>query len=99
MKPATPDFNSGNEIWFFIFGKQIQINFLSFSSRKLHKNYQMSGQMNSHICLMLGVYKRFHQTVKYGHHRNRNLQHLTNIEIKISMMASKAKIWFAKSWY
>jgi len=26
----------------------------------------MSGKINSHICLMLSVYKRFHQTVKYA---------------------------------
>jgi len=26
----------------------------------------MSSQINSHICLMLSVYKGFHQTVKYG---------------------------------
>src|SRR6218665_405624 len=45
---------------------KIQIYFFSFSSRKLHKNYQMSDQINSHICLMLSVYKNFHQTVKYG---------------------------------
>jgi len=37
-----------------------------FLSRKLHKNYQMSDKINSRICLLLNVYKSFHQTVKYG---------------------------------
>jgi len=32
-----------------------QIYFLSLSSRKLHKNYQMSDKINSHICLILRV--------------------------------------------
>jgi len=32
---------------------------LSFSSRKLHKSNQMSHKINSHICLMLSVYKMF----------------------------------------
>jgi len=31
------------------------IIFLSFSSRKLHKNYQMSDKIDSHIYLMLSV--------------------------------------------
>jgi len=40
---------------------------LSFSSRKLHKNYQiMSDKTNSHICLMLCVYKSFHQSNMAG---------------------------------
>jgi len=30
----------------------------------------MSGKINSHIRLMLSVYERFHQTVKYGWQRN-----------------------------
>jgi len=49
--------------------------------KKLHKNYQMSGKVNSHICLMLSVYKAFHQMVKYGHQRNQILQDLTEFEI------------------
>ena len=40
--------------------------YLSFSSRRLHKNYQMSDKINSHICLILSVYKSFHRTVKNG---------------------------------
>jgi len=31
-------------------------------------------QINSNICLMLSVYKSFHQTLKYGRQRNRILQ-------------------------
>jgi len=34
--------------------------FFSLLSRKLHKNYQMWDKINSHICLMLSVYKSFH---------------------------------------
>jgi len=35
------DFSFRNEIRFYIFGKRNWNNFLSFSSRMLHKNYQM----------------------------------------------------------
>ena len=52
--------------------KVIRIYFLSFSSGKLHKNYQALDKINSHICLMLSGYKSFHQTVKYGRQRNHN---------------------------
>jgi len=41
----------------------------------------MSDKINSHICLMLSVYKRFHQMVKYGWQRNHILQDLTGHEI------------------
>ena len=41
----------------------------------------MLGKINSHICLMLSVYKTFHQTVKYGHQRNKILQDLIGLEI------------------
>ena len=41
----------------------------------------MSDKINSHICLMLSVYKSFHQTVKYGHQRKQILQDLTGLEI------------------
>jgi len=34
---------------------KIRIDFFSFSSRKLLKNYQMSDKIHSHICLMLSV--------------------------------------------
>ena len=61
--------HSANEIW------------ISFSYRKLHKNYQMSGKTNSHIYLMLGVYKSFHQMVKYGRQSNYISQDLTGLEI------------------
>ena len=37
---------------------------LSFSSRKLHTNYQMSDKINSRISVMLSVCKSFHQKVK-----------------------------------
>jgi len=53
------------EIRIYTFRKQNSNKFLSFSPRKLHKNYQMSGEINSHICLMLSVYESFHQKVKY----------------------------------
>jgi len=64
-----------NEILIYIFGKRNSI-FLAF-----HQNYQMSDKINSHICLMLGVYKRFHQMVKYGWQSNHILQGLTGLEI------------------
>jgi len=51
----------------------------------------MSDKINSHICLMLSVYKSFHQTVKYGWQRNHILQDLTGPEILIYMKASKTK--------
>ena len=41
---------------------KLELVFFSFSSRKLHKNYQMSGKLNSHICLMLSVSESFYQT-------------------------------------
>src|SRR6218665_587134 len=53
--------------------------FFSFSSRKLHTNYQMSDQINSLIHLMLSVYKSYHQTLKYGHQRKNTLQNLTGL--------------------
>ena len=37
----------------------------------------MSDKINSHICLILSVYKSLHQTVKYGHQINQILQDLT----------------------
>ena len=39
----------------------------------------MSGKINSHICLMLSVYKRVNQTVKYGRQRNQILQDLIGL--------------------
>jgi len=39
----------------------------------------MSDKINSHICLMLSVYKCFHQTVKYGQQRNHLLQDLAGL--------------------
>jgi len=41
----------------------------------------MSDKIKSHICLMLSVYKSFHQTVKYVRQRNELLQDLTVLEI------------------
>jgi len=38
---------------------EIHIFFFRFSSRKLHKNYHMSGKINSHICSMFRVTKVF----------------------------------------
>ena len=56
----------------------------------------MSDKINSHICLMLSVYKTFNQMVKYGHQRNHILQDLTGIETKISTKASKIENRFRK---
>jgi len=39
----------------------------------------MSDKINSLICLMLSVYKSFHQMVKYSHQRNHILQDLTGL--------------------
>jgi len=50
--------------------------YFSFSSRKLHKNYQIK----SHTCLMLSVYESFHQMGYYGQQRNHILQDLTGLE-------------------
>jgi len=59
---------------------EILIYLFSFSSRKLHKNYHMSGKINTHFCLMLSVSESFHQTVKYGWQKNHILQDLTGLE-------------------
>jgi len=40
----------------------------------------MSDKINSHICLILSIYKTCHQTVKYGCQRNHILQDLTGLE-------------------
>ena len=58
----------------------------------------MSDKINSHICLMLSVYKSWHQTVKYGHQRNHILQDLTGLEIKISMKARKTENRFVSAF-
>ena len=57
----------------------------------------MSHRINSHICLMLSVYKNFHHTVKYSCKWNHIFQGLTGLEIYISMKASKTKNRFEKS--
>jgi len=41
----------------------------------------MSSKINSHIWLMLSVYKSSHQAVKHGQQRNHILQDLTGLEI------------------
>jgi len=65
------------ENWFYFFGIWLSnIFFPSFLSKKLHRNYQMSDKISSHICLMLSVYKGFHQTAKCG---SRLLQDLTGL--------------------
>jgi len=38
----------------------------------------MSGQINSHICLMLSVYESLHQMVKYGRQISYILQYILN---------------------
>ena len=69
--------------------------FLLFSSRKLHKNYQMPDKINSHICLMLNVEKNVHKTIKYGCQKHHILQDLTGLEIQILMRRPKNRkpIW------
>jgi len=54
----------------------------------------MSDKINSNICLMLSVYKSFHQKVKYDRQRNHILQDLTGLLISISMKASKIENLF-----
>ena len=78
------DVNWRPEIWFenrfYFFDNQfLNLFCLSFLSWKLHKNYQMSDKVNWYICLMLSVYKCFHETVKYGQRRNYILQDLTGL--------------------
>jgi len=43
---------------------------------------------------MFSVYKTFQQTVKCSHQGNHKLQHLTGLEIYISIKASKTEIQF-----
>jgi len=82
MLSGKLDFGFRNKIWFYTFGlRNSNVFFYSFSSRKLHKNFPMSGKINSHICLMLSVYESFHQTVIYGQKGNYILQDLTGLEI------------------
>src|SRR6218665_4003267 len=50
-----PVFSSKTGNWFYFFSNQLS-NFVSFSSRKLHKNYQISDKINSDICLVLSVF-------------------------------------------
>jgi len=86
----TRDVNRKPEIWFSVL-KQILFIWQQFSNlfififvkeitSKFHKNYQMSNKINLHTCLMLSVYKSFHQMVKYGHQRNHILQDLTGLK-------------------
>ena len=58
----------------------------------------MSDKINSHICLMLSVYKSFHEMVKYGCQRNQILQDLTGLETEISMKAGKSENRFETSF-
>jgi len=53
-----------------------EIRFFSFSSVKLHKNYQMSGKINPHICLLFSAYEGF-----IKQQGRRILQDLTALEI------------------
>jgi len=43
----------------------------------------MSDKINSHICLLLSVYKSVHPAVKYSQQRNHILQYLTGLDIKL----------------
>jgi len=51
----------------------------------------MSGKINLQNRLMLGIYKSFRQTFKYGRQGNHILQDFTGLEILISMKASKTE--------
>ena len=57
----------------------------------------MSDKINSHISLMLSVYRSSHQTVKNDHQRIHILQGLTGLETETSMNASKAENRFSTS--
>src|SRR6218665_380500 len=83
-----------NEIWFYTFTKRNSNLFIfSLSSRKLHKNYQKSGNINSNIYLISSVYNSYHQTVNFARQRNHILQD-SGLEIQISMKVSKNENWF-----
>jgi len=60
---------------------EIKFEFIYFCHFHLGKYIKIRGKINSHICLMLSVYKSFHQTVKYGRQRNHILQDFTGLEI------------------
>src|SRR6218665_873482 len=51
-----------------------------FLSKELHKTYQMSDKINLRICLMLHVYKSFHQMVKDGLQKTQLLQESITLE-------------------
>ena len=53
------------ENWFYFFGNRLSIYLFHFRQRNYIK-ITMSNKINSHVCLMLSVYKSFHQTVKYS---------------------------------
>ena len=72
---------SKTENQFYFFGNWFSNIFLSFSSKKLHKNYQMTDKISSLICVMLSVYEGLRQAVKCGQQRSHILQDSTGIEI------------------
>src|SRR6218665_2214901 len=85
MKSGKPEFGFRNEIRLKHLHKQ-NSNLFSFSflSRKSHKNYQMSGKINSHICLMLSVYKSFHQIVKNFQQTNHICDQLWQKQVEVA---------------
>ena len=55
--------------------------YFSFSSRKLHKIYQMSDKISSHISLMLSFTKLFIRRSNVANKESHILQDLTGFEI------------------
>jgi len=55
LKPETGSISFATSFRIFLL-------LLSFSSRKLHQNYQVSDKINSDIRFMSSVYKSFHKT-------------------------------------
>jgi len=81
MKSENPVFGSKPKNRFYFLATGLEFT-LSFSSWKLHKNYQMSDRINLHICLMSSVYNSFHQTVKYDPQRRHILQDYLGLKFK-----------------
>ena len=65
----------------FLWQSVFKLNFFVIFIEEIAQSYQMSDKINSHISLMLSVYKSTHQMVKYGWQRNHILQDLTGLEI------------------
>src|SRR6218665_3814612 len=73
-------------LWQMVFEFTFFCNFHQGSYIKI-----TTDKINSWICLMLIVYKSFHQTFKYGHQRNLMLQDLTGLKLKFLLILVKPK--------